>query len=259
MHIDWLTVVAQWVNFLILIWLLQRFLYQPIVQAMDKRQQAIVARGEEAKSKAEQAEMLARDYRDKLAELETRRAELMAAAREAAATERARLVEQARSDAKSQAEQWRRDIEREKAEFQTGLNHGLGNLITATARKAVRDLCSLELEQALFANFLERLQQLPEHEKQKLSESGKANLTLAASFELDEAMRRRLAASLDHALPTETRLTFETLPDSQCGLRLSSSSYSIEWTVAGYFQHLQAELETLLAQRLPTKASSHVE
>ncbi|MCQ8130983.1 F0F1 ATP synthase subunit B family protein, partial [Methylomonas rivi] len=79
MQIDWLTVAAQWINFLILMWLLRRYLYQPILQAMDKRQQAIAARAAAAVSKTEQAEQLARDYRDKLAELEAHRDALMAA------------------------------------------------------------------------------------------------------------------------------------------------------------------------------------
>ena len=35
MLIDWFTVAAQVVNFLVLMWLLKRFLYKPIVYAID--------------------------------------------------------------------------------------------------------------------------------------------------------------------------------------------------------------------------------
>ena len=41
MLIDWFTVVAQVVNFLILVWLLKRFLYKPILDAIDAREKRI--------------------------------------------------------------------------------------------------------------------------------------------------------------------------------------------------------------------------
>jgi len=43
-QIDWLTVAAQITNFLVLVWLLHRFLYQPITNAMEQRQAQIEKR-----------------------------------------------------------------------------------------------------------------------------------------------------------------------------------------------------------------------
>jgi F-type H+-transporting ATPase subunit b len=43
MLIDWFTVGAQVLNFLILVWLMKRFLYQPILDAIDAREQRIAA------------------------------------------------------------------------------------------------------------------------------------------------------------------------------------------------------------------------
>ena len=44
MQIDWLTVAAQIVNFLVLVWLLQRFLYKPITNAMHRREERILSK-----------------------------------------------------------------------------------------------------------------------------------------------------------------------------------------------------------------------
>ena len=41
MLIDWFTIAAQAVNFLILIWLMKRYLYQPILRAIASREQLI--------------------------------------------------------------------------------------------------------------------------------------------------------------------------------------------------------------------------
>ena len=56
MQIDWFTVVAQIVNFLILVWLLKKFLYGPIIRAMDDRERRIASRLEEANARERQAQ-----------------------------------------------------------------------------------------------------------------------------------------------------------------------------------------------------------
>ncbi len=43
MLIDWFTVGAQALNFLILVWLMKRFLYKPILNAIDAREKKIAA------------------------------------------------------------------------------------------------------------------------------------------------------------------------------------------------------------------------
>lgn len=259
MQIDWLTVGAQWINFLILMWLLRRFLYQPITRAMDNRQKTIAERAQEAQQRAEQSEQLAQDYRDKLAELETQRAELLAAAREQASAEREKLLQQAREESQNLSARWQQEIEREKTEFQNQLSRKLGHLITATARKAVQDLSSLAWEQALFGYFTERLRQLPEQDKNRLTESANNGLTLASSFELDETMHSALQDALNQILSAETDIHLEAMPDSESGLRLSSSGYTMAWTIEDYFANLDVELEAILAQTTPAQPSRHAE
>jgi F-type H+-transporting ATPase subunit b len=61
MHIDGFTVIAQIINFLVLVWLLKRFLYGPITQAMAARQQKIAAALDDARRKVEQAEKLSKN------------------------------------------------------------------------------------------------------------------------------------------------------------------------------------------------------
>ena len=60
MLIDWFTVSAQIVNFLILVWLLQRFLYRPILDAIDAREQRVAAALTKAEANKEEARAGAR-------------------------------------------------------------------------------------------------------------------------------------------------------------------------------------------------------
>ena len=56
MLIDWFTVSAQVVNFLILVWLMKRFLYKPILHAIDAREQRIATELADADAKRAEAE-----------------------------------------------------------------------------------------------------------------------------------------------------------------------------------------------------------
>ncbi len=65
MPIDWFTVVAQAFNFLILVWLLKRFLYKPILHAIDEREKGIAAQLAEADAKKAEAQEERNDFQHK--------------------------------------------------------------------------------------------------------------------------------------------------------------------------------------------------
>ncbi len=84
MHLDWWTLALQTVNFLILVWLLHRFLYRPVLRMIDKRRSEIGRQYDEA-DKLEEARKAA------LAEVAQERAGM--------AGERKALLDSARAEA----------------------------------------------------------------------------------------------------------------------------------------------------------------
>jgi F-type H+-transporting ATPase subunit b len=72
MQIDWLTVIAQIVNFLILVWLLKRFLYHPVITAMDRREQRIAERLQLAEQREQAAIESRQDYENRIASINKR-------------------------------------------------------------------------------------------------------------------------------------------------------------------------------------------
>src|SRR5690606_34903035 len=75
--IDWFTVIAQIVNFLILVWLLKRFLYQPILRALDAREKRVAAELAAADEKEQEAEKERDKFRQKNDEFEQQRSVLL--------------------------------------------------------------------------------------------------------------------------------------------------------------------------------------
>ena len=96
MLIDWFTVIAQILNFLLLVVLLKHFLYGPILAAMDTRQQTIAQQLEEAKAAKREAEHEAEVHREKSLRVDIDRQALLAQAKIEAEEQRKALITQAR-------------------------------------------------------------------------------------------------------------------------------------------------------------------
>jgi F-type H+-transporting ATPase subunit b len=73
MLIDWFTVVAQIINFLILVWLLKRFLYKPILNAIDAREKKIAKELADADAKKAEALKEREEFQHKNEELDQQR------------------------------------------------------------------------------------------------------------------------------------------------------------------------------------------
>src|ERR1700690_3852047 len=101
MPIDWFTVTAQAINFLILVWLLKRFLYNPILHAIDEREKGIATQLAQAEAKKAEAQKERDDYQHKNESFDQERATLLKKAMDEVRAERQKLLDEARKDADS--------------------------------------------------------------------------------------------------------------------------------------------------------------
>ncbi len=99
MIIDWFTVGAQALNFVILVWLLKRFLYKPILDAIDAREKRIAEELADADAKKAEAKQERDEFQNKNQEFDEQRAALVSQATGEAQAERQRLLEEARQAA----------------------------------------------------------------------------------------------------------------------------------------------------------------
>ncbi|MGK2945435.1 MAG: F0F1 ATP synthase subunit B family protein, partial [Desulfuromonadales bacterium] len=117
MLIDWFTVAAQIVNFLILVYLLKRFLYQPIVRHMNEREEKIANRLQQAADKRAEAQRQIDDFQHKQEEIEQQSAQKLEKAEEEAQKRQQELLEQARRHVENKRHGWLQSLDKEKDEF----------------------------------------------------------------------------------------------------------------------------------------------
>src|SRR5579864_8886459 len=133
MLIDWFTVAAQLVNFVVLVGLMKYFLFGRLVHAMDAREQRIVARLAEAEENNRAAEQQVSAARAETASIQAQHDQMISAAREEAEREHKQLLQTARDSVEALEIKWREDLEREKSAFLEEIRTRAANEILAIA------------------------------------------------------------------------------------------------------------------------------
>ncbi len=250
MGFDWFTFIAQLVNFLILLWLLRRFLYGPITRVMKEWAEKVAAGLAEAKEREAQAEEALASYAKQSEELEGKRQEILRQVQKEAEDNRRQFLSEARAEVQEARNQWQLALLRERENFLQALRRRSSKEVYVAMRQALRELADVELERHIVTVFLERLAALPEPQRQKMLGAIKhANneLMVRSAFELPDAEHKELNVVLHELLGEELKLHFLTTPELICGIELSAHGYKLAWSVDSYLSSLEATLEQLLA------------
>src|SRR5450631_2315268 len=145
MLIDWFTVAAQVVNFLILVWLLKRFLYRPILDAIDAREKRIATELADADAKKAEAQKERDEFQRKNDEFDQQRAALLSKATDEAKAERQRLLDEARKAADAASSRRRETLKSDALNLHEALRRRTQQEVFAIARKTLSDLATTSL------------------------------------------------------------------------------------------------------------------
>ena len=259
MQIDWFTFGAQVVNFLLLVWLLKRFLYGPIVHAMAEREQRIADRFEEAHQKREAAEDAAETYRRKEAALERARADRLAAAEEEARERRQAMIGEARAEVDQLEAQWIETLRRERATFLQALSRRVGHEAVDLARRALADLADEALERQVVRVFAERLRTLDDAPREALAaavEAADGAVTIHTAFDLPDADRERLREALRAVRDGEVSLTFRRTEALTFGVELRAGGHKVAWSLDDYLGEMERRVRAQIDAALPSVLSN---
>lgn len=243
MGIDWVTVGAQIVNFLVLAWLLKRFLYRPVVDAMQQRELGIASRLAQAEQRERQAQAEAAAYRGKMAAIDRERDMQLGQAREVAERERHALLDQARAEARASRERWQQDLEREQADFDAALVREMAEAAIDVARRALADLADARLEAQALAAVARRLQALPDDERQAFADAA-PHLRLATAFEPDPGALAGLREALADALGKPVELECVRKPELLFGIELAAAGHKLAWSATAYLDEIAEQVRT---------------
>jgi len=238
--IDWLTVVAQVVNFLILVGLMRRFLYGPLLHAIDAREERTAGKLAEAERKNQEADAKAARIAAQMEDLEHRRLQMMEEAHREADRERTELVAKAREDADAMETRWRDEVRREQTVFFDEIRREASTEVLSIAKRALEDLAGADIERCAAETFLRKLGSVPAAELQGLCAGG---LTVVSANPLPAEVQTRVRQAIERQAGAPVEVRFERAPGMAWGIELRGEGRRIGWTPETYFSSLGEKLK----------------
>jgi len=254
MLIDWFTVGAQIVNFLILVWLLKHFLYKPILDAIDAREKNIAAELADADTKRSEAEKERADFENKNKTFDRQRSALLGKATDEAKTEHERLVDQAKKDADSSRASQMDALRNDQIRLGSEITLLAEKEVFAIARKTLTDLATVSLEERVGEVFTRRLRELDPKAKELLGVALKNSSQPAlvrSAFELPADQRAAIQNALNETFTAVVRIKFEESQDAVCGIELTANGQKVAWSISNYLTELSKKLNDLVDTQSP--------
>ena len=246
MKIDWFTVIAQIINFMVLMWLLKHFLYKPILASIDERETKIKNQLLDAESQKKEAAQAKNEFSHKNEIFNKEKDELMQKAASEAKIEGNTLKENARKEAIALKQKLEKAFTEDQAIKNNDMAKRIGNEVLDIARKALTDLSSASLEAQTLAVFLKRIQELKDTEKVNFSEAlkGGAPILVQSAFALSANQQTSIEKTVKELLKTENSFEFKTQPELINGIEVLANGYKISWSVSDYLKSFEENAET---------------
>ncbi len=261
MLFDWFTIVAQAINFLILVWLMKRFLYKPILQAIDAREKRIAAERADADAKKAEAQKERDEFQHKNEEFDQQRAALLSKATEEAQTERQRLLDEARKAAAVLGSKRQDTLRNEERNLRQAIRRRTEQEVFAVARKALMDLATTSLEERMGEVFTRRLREMDGQTKAGLAAALKTASDPAlvrSGFDLPAEQRAAIQNALNETVSAEIHVRFETTPDLIGGIELTTNGQKVAWSIADYLTSMEKGVGELLKEKGESEAKAEL-
>ncbi len=253
MKINWFTVIAQIINFLILVWLLKKFLYKPILDAVNEREKKINDELKDADAQKATAQKEKDDFKKKNEDFDSDKKALLDKAVADANAQKQQLIATAKADAKALGATMQKAFKEQQEQDKTALAQNTREQVFSITRKALTDIASVSLEVQSMATFIKHLKASKDEEKKQFIAAFKRNsnqILVKSAFDLPKKQQVELTDSISELLGTKTELQFKTAPELISGIELSTSDYKMAWSFSEYLSTLQKNISLEIKEKV---------
>jgi F-type H+-transporting ATPase subunit b len=260
MPIDWFTVGAQTINFMVLVWLLKRFLYHPILKGLDAREQKIKKILEDADAKKAEAQLLITKLEQEQEQIEQQRTAILNTVKKEAVKQREQLFLTAQTAADDMLRKRLEALQKELQNIQHDVVEKSVMEVYATSRKILQDLAGMDIEECMLNKLLIKLKTLkPEQYGELITALVRSNylMLVRSAFELTAEQQKALQQCVQNKFSGNSdkaiQLTFNHVPGFINGIELSASGWKIAWNSSNYLATLQLRISEINNQQQTIK------
>ncbi len=255
MNINWSTVFFQIINFLIIIWILKKYLFKPVISSMDNREKAIQNRLLEAKKAKENADKERKNLEYEIRSLEKEKSDIMAEVYKKADAEYATLLKTFNAEMAGKRKAFEEQMTMEREFLRNSIRELAGNTIVKTVADALSDLADTDIQNAILLNFINKANQgkIKKSEALKKYYEGGEEISVRTTFELSDKSKKEIISALSQMIDNKiSKINFIIDKEIVCGIEITCPPLLISYGMNTYVDELKQNLDDGLAELTKT-------
>lgn len=228
MQFDLTTFVLEMLNFLILVWLLKHFFYQPVLAIIEKRKAATAQIMNDATNIQQEAEVLKAQYELKLGELDKEYATQKARINEEMANERTDRLTSLEADMANERKRREALEERKRSQLESTLERQAIHLASRFATRLLERVAGPELNTKLADLAISELESLTDDKKETflaIVRDSKSTPKIVSAYPLGESQRTALTNALSQFAGRPLEPEFSEDPILKAGVSIVVGSW----------------------------------
>jgi F-type H+-transporting ATPase subunit b len=230
---------------------MRRFLYRPILLAIDEREKRIATEVENAEKRMSDAQQERNKFESKNKEFDQQRAALQCKAIDEVQAQCQKLLDEARAAALTLRSQLWESLRNESHSLHQQIGQRAQQEVFAIARKTLKDLAGADLEEHLGAVFIRRLHEMKNRGNAYFTEAittSPGPVFVRSAFDLPVTLRLTIQKAINETFSGEILLQFETAPDLIAGIELNANGYKVAWSIDEYLISMEKSIDDILEE-----------
>lgn len=254
MGIDLVTLIAQIINLLILLFLLRKFLYLPVMRAVEARQKAVADELQAAEEAQKHAQNTIKACEKQTQKLEAQKQDILQKAHQEADDLAAELTARAQDEYVAAQKQWQRRMLAEQDSFVHTMQKAVTLQFNHFAQKALRQIADVDINDLAVDCLLKQLDNLsPEQQVEYAADfRAKKRIEIQSAASLTEENQQKLTKYLRRKwqLLPQTQIVFTVNDELICGLSIVAEEQLISWNLEEYMRQFGQNLKQEATQFL---------
>lgn len=250
MGFNWITFCAQIVNLFILVWLLKRFLYKPVLSAVEKRQQYIAEKIENARLAVKSAQDEQKALQSERKALETQKETLLKQAVLDAAAEKESALTKLSEETKLLRQKAQNDLNRQVEASSAFARDFMIQSFLNLSDQMLKQICNTDINKRALDVFVEQVSTSSDDVKKQIKTALKKGnpLILTTAFSLSDSEKTTISAQLKKILKiTSIPVEFKVDDTLIAGVELNISDIQISWHLKSYVETFETQLKNQLS------------
>ena len=245
------TFLAQILNLFLLVWILKRFLYQPVLAVIEKRRQEIVHNIQEADKKLASATKTQQTLEKLEQDFEQRRQKRLEELDQEIQQHRTHLMEELEADYKHKQEKLQADLDSNWATAQSTIQQMISTEFMALSQRVLSEWLHQTPVDKMMAVFDKKLYALSKMQKKQiqlvLNQQKVIQILTATPLTKSQQIMMRNILEKNFILPPKLRIQYKQDVNAILGLELRIGDFELNWSLHTYLEEMNDRLKQEIA------------